>query len=173
MDQTSSLAALLEKGFETAGERVAVGFDPSRIRPTLSKLPASPGDDLLSLFTTTWPVESFFLGAIELLGPDRINEEPDVLLPGCLIVKFGFLCFGSDGGGGMYSYCLNNRKVYLIPHEYVAEDAVYAQPWERLDPSEENIKTIAEQSWPSLDALFEWARVELEKIAAGGGSDED
>ncbi len=98
------------------------------------------------------------------MGPDRIIEEHESLLPGCLIVKHGFLCIGSDGGGTMYGFCVGDQKVYLIPHEYVSEDAVYAKPWKQLEVTAENIKCISEQTWDSLTSLFQWALIELNKM---------
>ena len=164
MDENGALAVLLEKAFQMAGERAELGFDLGRIAKTVAKLPNGLDESLQSLFKTSWPAESYFLGAIELLGPERINDEHESLLPGCLIIKHGFLCIGSDGGGTMYGYCVGDQKVYLIPHEYVSEDAVYAKPWEQLDVTSENIKAISEQTWDSLTSLFEWSLVELNKM---------
>jgi hypothetical protein len=164
--ESELLSALLRKGFQMSGENVPLGFDSRRIAQTLAKLPRGLGSTLEALFATSWPSDSFFLGRIELLGPDRINQEHDALLPGCLIVNFGFLCIGSDGAGTLFSYCVDDGKVYLIPHEYVSEDAVYARPWNKLEVSAENIKAIAEQSWDSLGALFEWALAGLNQMDA-------
>ena len=163
MDAAALLMKLLEKGFQIAGEKVPLGFDRSKIASTLAKLPAGGvGQVLDSLFASSWPSESFFLGASELLGPERINEEHESLLPGCVIVKHGFLCIGSDGGGTMYSFCVDDQKVYLIPPEDVSADAIYGK--QKMEPSSKNIKAIAEQSWDSLASLFEWSLNELVKI---------
>jgi hypothetical protein len=162
--ESELLAELLQKAFQMAKESVPLGFDVSKIHSTLAKLPAGPVTGLEPLFVSVWPTEDFQLGLIELFGPERINYEHEKLLPSCLIVKHGFLGIGSDGGGTIYSYCVDDKKVYLIPHEYVAEDAVFAQPWEELKVTPENIKAISEQSWDSLEVLFEWSLAELLKF---------
>lgn len=166
MDAKPALEVLVTKGFKIAGESVPLGFDTARIAPTLAKLPGGTAKELEPLFKTSWPSDSFSLGVIELLGPARINEEHETLLPGSLIVKYGFVCIGSDHGGMMYSYCVDDGRVYLVPHEYVAEDAVYTEKWDKLEPSQASIKLISEQSWDSMGALFEWSAAELAKIEA-------
>jgi hypothetical protein len=162
------LSNLLQRAFQMSGESVPLGFDVSRIRPTLAMLPGGLVTGLEALFVSVWPSDSFHLGSIELFGPDRINYEHEELLPSCLIVKHGFLGIGSDGAGSIYSYCVEDKRIYLIPHEYVSEDAVYTEPWERLDPSDANIKAISERSWDSLAALFDWALAELQGIESEG-----
>ena len=151
-----------------AGESVPLGFDVGKIQSTLTKLPGAPVTGLEPLFTSVWPSDSFHVGRIELFGPERMNYEHAELLPGCLIIKHGFLGIGSDGAGTIFSYCVADKKVYLVPHEYVAEDAVYARPWTELEPSAENIKAISEQTWESLGSVFEWALAELHVIEAEG-----
>jgi hypothetical protein len=168
MDESILLSRLLQKAFQMAGESVPLGFDVSKIQPTLVKLPAGPVTGLEPLFGSVWPSEAFHLGRIELFGPERINYEHEELLPSCLIVKHGFLGIGSDGAGTIFSYCVEDRKVYLIPHEYVAEDAVYGKPWEKMDVTPTNIKAISEQSWDSIGRLFDWALAELLKIENEG-----
>src|SRR5262249_7396969 len=118
------LSKLLQTAFQMAGESVPLGFEVSKIQNTLAKLPAGPMTGLEPLFGLVWPSEAFHVGRIELFGPDRINYEHEELLPSCLIVKHGFLGIGSDGAGSIFSYCVEDRKVYLIASEYVADDAV-------------------------------------------------
>jgi len=126
---------------------------------------------LEQLFASVWPSEVFHLGRIELFGPERINYEHKELLPSCLIVKHGFLGIGSDGAGTIFGYCPEDGRVYLIPHEYVAEDAVYAKPWVEMQVTPANIKAISEESWDSIGKLFEWALAELEMLENEGASD--
>jgi hypothetical protein len=116
MNESALLSTHLLRAFQMSGESVPIGFDSSKIAPSLEKLPRRAGVSE-DLFTTSWPSESFDVGRIELFGPDRINEEHDALLPACGIVKVGFLCIGSDSGGTLFSYCVDDGKVYLIPHE--------------------------------------------------------
>lgn len=157
MDGAFLLTSLLRKAFLMAGESVPLGFDIRAIQPTLAKLPGGPVTGLEPLFASVWPSDSFLVGRIELFGPERINYEHAELIPSCLVIKYGFLGIGSDGAGTIFSYCVDDRKVYLIPPEYVSEDAVYARPWIKLDPTAENVKVISEHTWDSLDSLFEWA----------------
>lgn len=164
MAEATLLSTLLQKAFQMAGESVPLGFDVGTIQPTLAKLPAGPITGLEPLFTSVWPSEAFHLGRIELFGPERINYEHKELLPSCLIVNHGFLGIGSDGAGTIFSYCVEDRMVYLVPHEYVAEDAVYGKPWEKMEVTPANIKAISEETWDSLDKLFEWALAELLKM---------
>ena len=170
MNEATLLTNLLRKAFQMAGESVPLGFDVGRIQPTLAKLPGGPVTGLEPLFSSVWPSDSFHVGRLELFGPERINEEHAELLPGCLVVKYGFLGIGSDGAGTIFSYDVTDKKVYLLPHEYVSEDAVYAKPWTKLEPSVENIKAISEQTWDSLGSLFEWALAELHVIEAEGSA---
>jgi hypothetical protein len=170
MNESASLTKLLQKAFQMAGESVLLGFDVGRIQPTLAKLPGGTVTGLEPLFASVWPSDSFHLGRIELFGPERINYEHAELLPSCLVIKYGFLGIGSDGAGTIFSYCVDDKKVYLVPHEYVSGDAVYARPWTRLEPSAENIKAISEQTWDTLGLLFEWALAELHVIEAEGSS---
>jgi hypothetical protein len=172
VNESASLANLLQKAFQMAGESVPLGFDVSKIQPTLAKLPGERVTGLESLFASVWPCDSFHLGRIELFGPERINYEHAELLPSCLIIKYGFLGIGSDGAGTIFSYCVGDKKVYLVPHEYLSEDAVYAQPWTRLEPSAENIKAISERTWAALGLLFEWALAELRVIGVEGSGQE-
>jgi hypothetical protein len=164
VDEATILSKLLQKAFQMAGESVSLGFDVSMIQPTLAMLPAGPITGLEPLFGSVWPSEAFHLGRIELFGPERINYEHKELLPSCLIVKHGFFGIGGDGAGTIFSYCVEDRKVYLIPHEYVAEDAVYAKPWKKMEVTPANIKAISEESWDSVVRLFEWALAELLKM---------
>jgi hypothetical protein len=164
VNETTLLTKLLQKAFQMAGESVPLGFDVGAIQPTLAKLPAGHVTGLEHLFRSAWPSEAFHLGRIELFGPERINYEHKELLPSCLIVKHGFLGIGSDGAGTIFSYCVEDRKVYLVPHEYVAEDAVYAKPWNKMEVTPANIKAISKESWDSIGKLFEWALSELLKI---------
>jgi hypothetical protein len=164
LDDAGLLSKLLQKAFQMAGEGVPLGFDVSAIQPTLALLPAGPTTGLEPLFKTVWPSEAFHLGRIELFGPELINYEHKELLPSCLIVNHGFLGIGSDGAGRIFGYCLEDRRVYLVPHEYVAEDAVYAKPWNKMEVTPANIKAISEESWDSIGRLFEWAYAELLKI---------
>jgi hypothetical protein len=168
VDDETLLAKLLQKAFQMAGESVPLGFDVIAIQPTLAKLPAGPVTGLEPLFCSVWPSEAFHLGAIELFGPERINYEHKELLPSCVIVNHGFLGIGSDGAGTMFGYCVEDQRVYLIPHEYVAEDAVYAKPWKKMEVTPANIKAISEESWDSLGKLSEWALVELVKMESEG-----
>jgi len=168
MDEAALLSELLQKAFQMAGESVPLGFDPMAIQPTLAKLPAGPTTGLESLFSSVWPSEAFHAGAIELFGPERINYEHNELLPSCAIVNHGFLGIGSDGAGTIFSYCVEDHRVYLVPHEYVAEDAVYAKPWKKMEVTAANIKAISEDSWDSLGKLFEWALVELSQMEDEG-----
>lgn len=172
MNESAPLTNLLRKAFQMAGESVPLGINVSSIQPTLAKLPSGPVTGLEPLFASVWPSDSFQVGRIELFGPDRINYEHAELLPSCLVIKYGFLGIGSDGAGTIFSYCVADKKVYLVPHEYVSEDAVYAKPWTKLEPSAENIKAISEQSWDSLGSLFEWALAELQVIEAEGAGQE-
>lgn len=162
--EATLLSTLMKKAFQMAGESVPLGFDMIEIRPTLAKLPTGPVTGLEPLFTSVRPSKAFHVGAIELFGPERINHEHEELLPSCLIVKHGFLGIGSDGAGTIFGFCVEDRRVYLIPHEYVSEDSVYAKPWNKLEATPSNIKSISEESWDSLDKLFDWAIAELMKM---------
>lgn len=162
MTASTLLSCLMQMAFRMSGESIPLGFDISRIQPTLAKLPRGPATGLESLFTSGWPSDSFHVGRIELFGPEQINYEHAELLPSCLVVNHGFLGIASDGAGTIYCYCVDDQRVYLIPHEYVTDDAVYAHPWTRLEVSATNIKSIAEQTWGSLASLFEWALAELQ-----------
>jgi len=164
VDEKTLLSNLVQKAFQMAGESVPLGFDVAAIQLTLAKLPAGPATGLEPLFKSVWPSEAFHLGRIELFGPERINYEHKELLPSCLIVNHGFLGIGSDGAGTIFSYCVEDRKVYLIPHEYVSDDAVYGKPWEKMEATPANIKAISEEAWDSIGKLFEWAHAELLKI---------
>lgn len=161
MNESVTLTSLLRKAFQISGESVPLGFDVATIQPTLAKLPDGPVTRLEPLFVSAWPSDSFHVGRIELFGPERINYEHAELLPCCLVIKYGFLGIGSDGAGTIFSYCVADTKVYLVPHEYVSEDAVYVRPWTKLEPSAENIKAISDRTWNSLGSLFEWALLEL------------
>jgi hypothetical protein len=167
-----SLSSLLQKAFQLAGESIPLGFDVGKIQPTLAKLPGGPLTGLESLFASVWPSDSFHVGRIELFGPDRINHEHAELLPSCLVIEYGFLGIGSDGAGTIFSYCVDDKKVYLIPHEYVSADSVYAKPWVKLEVSTVNIKAISERTWDSLAALFDWALQELHIIEAESAGQE-
>ena len=172
MNESALLTALLRKAFQMAGESVPLGFDVVEIQSTLAKLPGGRVTGLEQLFASVWPSDSFHLGRIELFGPERINYEHAELLPSCLVIQYGFLGIGSDGAGTISSYCVDDKRVYLVPHEYVSEDAVYARPWTKLEPSAENIKAISERTWDSLGALFESALAELHAIEAEGSGRE-
>lgn len=167
MQEAAILSKLLKKAFEMSGESSPLGFDAKAIEPTLAKLPAGPTTGLEPLFASVWPSQGFQVGRIDLFSPERINNEHDELLPGCLIVERGFLGVGSGGSGAIFSYCIEDRKVYLITADDVTDDAVIAQPYKKLAPTPENIKAIAEESWASLGELFEWAYAELLKIESG------
>ncbi len=109
-------------------------------------------------------------GTVEMFGPDRINQEHDDLLPGCVSIRHGFLGIGGNGGN-LFSYCIADGRVYFLESDYFSEDAVYARPWKRMDISPENIKAAAApESWDSLTLFFDWAISELAKLEAGDES---
>lgn len=163
LNAQTKLAQLTKLGFQMAGESVPLGFDVSRISATTSKLPKGIDEDLQKLFAESWPSD-FFLGSIELIGPDRINEEHEGLYPGLTIIRHGFICIGSDGAGTMFSYCVGDRRVYLLPNENFSDDGLQSNKWVKIETTPENIKSVAVQSWDSLDALFDWALVELREL---------
>jgi hypothetical protein len=161
------LSTLMKRAFAMAKESVPVGFNVARIQPTLSKLPGGSTTGLEALFASLWPAESFHTGTVEMFGPDRINQEHDDLLPGCVAIRHGFLGIGGNGGN-LFSYCIADGRVYFLESDYFSEDAVYARPWKRLDISPENIKAAAApESWDSLESFFDWAISELAKLEAG------
>lgn len=167
-NEAELLSTLTQRAFALANESVPLGFDVGLIGPTLDKLPGGKVTGLESLFMSHWPAESFHTGTVELFGPDRINQEHDGLLPGCVAIQHGFLGIGGNGGN-LFSYCIADRRVYFLEHEYISEDAVYARPWKRMDISPENIKAAAApESWDSLTTFFEWAISELVLLEAGG-----
>lgn len=169
-NESELLATLTRRAFALAKESVPLGFDIGLIAPTLNKLPGGKVTELESLFTSVWPAESFNTGTVELFGPDRINQEHDALMPGCVAIQHGFLGIGGNGGN-LFSYCISDRRVYFLESDYFSEDAVYARPWRRMDISPENIKAAAApESWDSLASFFDWAIIELAKLEPG---DED
>lgn len=168
MSGSAALSMLLQKAFRLAGQSVPLGFDVSKLQPSLAKLPGGPMTGLEPLFESGWPSESFGLGRIELFGPDRMNEEHEGLLPSYLIVRHGFLAIGGDGAGTIFSYCVDDKRAYLIPHEYFSDDGVYAEPWKKMEVNSDNIKAISERSWDSLEALFDWAIAGLQVIESEG-----
>lgn len=166
-NESDLLSTLTQRAFALAKESVPLGFDVGLIAPTLNKLPSGNVTGLESLFTSVWPAESFNTGTVELFGPDRINQEHDTLMPGCVAIQHGFLGIGGNGGN-LFSYCIADRRVYFLESDYFSEDAVYARPWRRLDISSENIKAAAApESWDSLGLFFDWAISELAKLEAG------
>jgi hypothetical protein len=171
MGEAGALDKLVRKAFAMSGQSVPLGFAVERIAPAVSQLPGGLDERLRSLFASVWPSDSFHVGRIELFGPERIHKEHDDLLPGCLVVRHGFLGIGSDGAGTIFCYRPADGRVYLIPHEYVSEEAVYARPWTKLEANAENIAAIADESWDSLAALFEWAFAELLVIESQGATE--
>lgn len=161
------LSTLMKRAFAMAKESVPLGFDVARIEPTLNKLPGGAATGLEPLFVSLWPAESFHTGTVELFGPDRINQEHDGLLPGCVAIQHGFFGIGGNGGN-LFSYCIADKRVYFLESDFFSEDAVYARPWKRMDISPENIKAAAApESWDSLASFFDWAISELAKLEAG------
>ena len=149
-------------GFAIAGDSVPLGFDVSRISDTLAKLPNGIDDELRTMMAEAWPSD-FFLGAIEIIGPDRINFEHQDLYPGLTVIRHGFICIGSDGAGTMFAYGSADRRVYLLPNENFSDNGLRSRSWDELETTAENIKSVADRSWESLDDLFDWAIVELQK----------
>ena len=107
------LSTLMKRAFALAQESVSLGFDVARIQTTLSKLPGGNKTGLEALFASVWPAESFHTGTVEVFGPDRINQEHDELLPGCVAIQHGFLGIGGNGGN-LFSYCIADRQVYYL-----------------------------------------------------------
>lgn len=99
------LSTLMKRAFAMAKESVPLGFDVARIEPTLKKLPGGSTTGLEALFVSLWPAESFHTGTVEMFGPDRINQEHDDLMPGCVAIRNGFLGIGGNGGN-LFSYCI-------------------------------------------------------------------
>lgn len=113
LSAAAKLDRLSQLGFAMSGQSVPLGFDVGRISPTTSKLPKGIGDELRDLFEKHWPSD-FFLGSIEFIGPDRINEEHADLYPGLTVIRYGFVCIGSDGAGTMYAYCTEDQRVFAF-----------------------------------------------------------
>ena len=126
-------------------------------------MPIGISDELSALFAKDWPSD-FFLGAIEIIGPDRIIMEHEELYPGLAIIPYGFICIGSDGAGTMFSHCIADNRVYLLPNENFSDDGLVSDSFDPLKLTPENIKSVSESSWDSLESLFDWAIVELAKI---------
>ena len=164
MSAAGKRVQLAEMGFTIAGTSVPLGFDLKRISATLSKMPVEIDEELRCLFVESWPSD-FFLGAIEIIGPERINLEHQELYPGLILVRHGFICIGSDGCGTMYTYCLSDKRVYLFLPDNFSDDGLCSDSWKPLEPTVENIKSVAVESWESLESLFDWAIVELRKCA--------
>ena len=163
MSSSVKLRQLAETAFAIAGESVPLGFDPAQIASTISRLPSGISAELRALFTENWPSD-FFLGSIEIIGPNRITTEHEELYPGLAIIPHGFICIGSDGAGTMYSHCQSDGRVYLLPNENFSDDGLHSNSWDKLEMTPDNIKSVAISSWDSLEALFDWAIDELEKL---------
>ncbi len=161
------LSTLVKRAFALANGSLPLGFHVARLEPTLNKLPGGSETGLEALFVSLWPAESFHTGTVELFGPDRINQEHDGLLPGCVAIQHGFLGIGGNGGN-LFSYYIANKRIYFLESDYFSEDAVYARPWRRMDISAENIKAAAApESWDSLASFLDWAISELAKLETG------
>lgn len=163
MSSSVKLRQLADTAFEMAGESATLGFDPAQIASTIAKLPSGISGELRALFTNDWPSD-FFLGSIEIIGPNRINTEHDELYPGLAVISHGFICIGSDGAGTMFSHCQFDDRVYLLPNENFSDDGLHSDSWDELEMTPDNIKSVAISSWDSLEALFDWAIDELEKL---------
>jgi len=163
MSASAKLRKLAAAAFALAGESVPLGFDPALISSTVSKLPNGITAELRSLFANDWPSD-FFLGAIEIIGSDRINAEHEELYPGLAVIPHGFICVGSDGTGTMYSHCTADDCIYLLPNENFSDDGLHSDSWDELEMTPENIKSVAISSWDSFEALFDWVITELETL---------
>ena len=172
MRENSKLIQLAELGFSLAGESVSLGFDLQRIAPTVAKLPRGLDSQFESLLADSWPSD-FFLGSVEFFGPDRINIEHAELYPGLTVIEHGFFCFGSDGAGTLYTYCVEDGRVYLLPNENFSDDGMVSSDWAPIETSAANIKSVALQSWNSLDAFFDWALVELRRFEQQQADEEE
>jgi hypothetical protein len=165
MTESELLSSLMTRAFALAKTSLPLGFELERIQPTLAKLPGGPVTGLESLFTSVWPTDSFHTGIVEVFGPERINKEHDDLMPGAVGIEQGFIGIGGNGDN-LFSYCIADRKVYLLECDYIREDAVYGRPWEKMPVTADSIKAIAPDKWESLSLFLEWAIAELAVLEA-------
>ena len=160
LNAKTKLKELAQLGFSVSGESVPLGFDVERIANTTSRLPVGLENTLQPLLIEVWPSD-FFLGAVEFFGPDRINAEHDDLYPGLSVISHGFFCFGSDGAGNIYAFCVDDGRVYLLPSENFTDEGMLSSEWKEIETNPASIKGVAVQSWQSIDDFLEWAHVEL------------
>ncbi len=163
MSASTKLRKLAESAFKFAGESVPLGFDVTLISATTFRLPHGLPEELRSLLENDWPSD-FFVGAIEFIGPQRIKTEHEELYPGLGILPFGFICIGSDGAGAMFSYDTADSRVYLLSHECFSDDGLHPFGSSDIEMNAENIKSVAIETWDTLEALFDWAIIRLNEI---------
>ena len=161
MPTKTKLRELAQLGFSISGQSCSPGFDLNRIVNTTCKLPCELDSSLQSLLEETWPSD-LYLGAVQFFGADRFNTEHDELYPGVAVIPHGFFCFGSDGAGSLYAYCVSDKRVYLLPHENFSDAGMVSTEWKDIETNTENIKSVAVQSWGSMDGFLEWAFVQLQ-----------
>jgi len=166
MGESALLSELMSYGFQLSGQRVKLGFDSKAIEVTMAKL-GNPVPELAELFGSHWPSMRYWLGLVELLGPEDINYEHQRLLPGCLIIHHGFLVIGTNGSGSCFSYAVDDGHIYLISHESIAENSVILAHGECL-PSVSAIKGVAMQKWDSMGSFLKWTFDELQSMAHCG-----
>ena len=163
MTASDALLSLLRRTPGSGAEFATIGVtaaDLSRLETVLSIKLSRPVSQFLAASIPSMEVGP---GFADFQSFDGIIVENTKRFPGIGAIKAGMLIFAVAGDGGGYAVDVENGEVCLLPVGQIQEDSIDSFRRGRcLALTGDNLRLVAEQRWPSLEAFALWLEQQVE-----------